>query len=108
MKKLALILAFSVSTTALMVPTSYAQDSGTTDTTRTDQSEEDWRNSRKRKTDKEVFEDVLNSITNGGFNINTRPPGPVDTLPEESRRHIKDSRFKRRTTQIRRCSDQQT
>jgi len=66
----------------------YAQE-----TEQTDQSEDDWRNSRrKRKTD-----DDFDPITNPGglgSGINLPPLEPIDTLPEESRRHIQRQRAK--------------
>lgn len=64
------------------------------DTGQTDQSEEDWRKSqRKRKTDIGDFDPISNP---GGIGsgINLPPLDPIDTLPEESQRHLRRQRAK--------------
>lgn len=72
-----------------------AQDSpdpgAPSDTTQTDQSEEDWRNSQKRGDSDDPFDPNANP-NNTGWGINLPPSGPMDQLPEESREHINRER----------------
>lgn len=62
-------------------------------TTQTDKSEEDWRKSRKKTTTDDIFEDILNRRSTGsGYGMG--PENPMDSLPEESRRHLMKERAK--------------
>ena len=63
-------------------------------TTQTDQSEEDWRKSQKRPDADDVFEDIRNNRSTGQGNVVYGPPNPLDSLPEESRRHLTRERAK--------------
>ena len=63
-------------------------------TTQTDQSEEDWRNSQKKPGSDDIFEDIRNNRSTGAGNVLTGPPNPLDSLPEESRRHLVNERAK--------------
>lgn len=62
-------------------------------TQQTDQSEEDWRKSQRKKDTSDIFEDILNNRTSGSGN-SYGPPNPIETLPEESRRHLLRERAK--------------
>ena len=66
-----------------------------TDTRQTDQSEEDWRKSQKKRG--ASTEDILDIIKNtrGSGVGNGRGYSPIDALPEESRRHLMKERAKR-------------
>lgn len=64
-------------------------------TDQTDQSEEDWRKSRKKSGDSGIF--TPNRTTNGnglGTIIDVEPVSPVERLPSESRRHLMRERAK--------------
>ena len=84
--------AFALS---LMMP-SQAQErdpeptSNPTSTTQTDQSEDDWRQSR-RKADTDDYDPVSDPISTGAGNIMITTE-PIDQLPPESRRHLKRQR----------------
>ena len=85
-------LMFSGSVFALS-PTAYAQTSP--DTRQTDQSEEDWRKSKKKGgTDSEDILDIIKNTRSTGVG-NGRGYSPIDALPEESRRHLMKERAKR-------------
>lgn len=79
------VLAFG----GLAAAPAYAQ---TTD--QTDQSEEDWRKSQKKRDAGDILEDILNKRSTGSGSQNTGPVSPLENLPEESRRHIKKERAK--------------
>jgi len=89
MKKvfLALLLGSSILVMAHAAP-AYAQS-----TEQTDQSEEDWRKSQKKRDTTDIFEDILNNRNIGSGN-GYGPPNPIETLPEESRRHLLKERAK--------------
>ena len=89
MKKvlLALLLGSSILVMADAAP-AYAQS-----TEQTDQSEEDWRKSQKKSDTTDIFEDILNNRNIGSGN-GYGPPNPIETLPEESRRHLLKERAK--------------
>ena len=61
--------------------------------TQTDQSEEDWRKSQRKNDTSDIFEDILNNRTSGSGN-GFGPPNPIESLPEESRRHLLKERAK--------------
>jgi len=92
MRSILLALMFSGSAFALSV-NAYAQTSP--DTRQTDQSEEDWRKSKKKGGT--TTEDILDIIENtrGSGVGNGRGYSPIDALPEESRRHLMKERAKR-------------
>ena len=79
MKKvlLALLLGSSILVMVDAAP-AYAQS-----TEQTDQSEEDWRKSQKKRDTTDIFEDILNNRTTGSGN-GYGPPNAIETLPEES------------------------
>jgi len=62
-------------------------------TEQTDRSEEDWRKSRKKSDTSDIFEDILNNRTTGSGN-GYGPPNPIESLPEDSRRHLMKERAK--------------
>jgi len=84
---LALLLGTSLIVIADTAP-AYAQS-----TEQTDQSEEDWRKSRKKRTTQDIFEDILNP-RNTGTGSGYGPPNPIESLPEDSRRHLMKERAK--------------
>ena len=87
-----LALMFSGSVFALSA-TAYAQTSP--DTRQTDQSEEDWRKSKKKGgTSSEDILDIFENTRSTGVG-NGRGYSPIDALPEESRRHLMKERAKR-------------
>ena len=69
----------------------YAQSSDQTD--QTDQAEEDWRRSQRKRTRDDDIEDILNPRSTGA-GPNLPPLRTIDTLPEESRRHLQQQRAK--------------
>jgi hypothetical protein len=78
------IMASVSAVTLLGAQSAYAQ------TTETDKSEDDWRKSRKKKTSTDIFDPILNKR---GTGLGSLPPlSPVDTLPEDSKRHLKRMR----------------
>lgn len=66
----------------------YAQD-----TDQTDASEEDWRNSRRKAKTNDGFDPILNPNSVGAGGV-LPPLEPIDTLPEDSRRHLQRQRAK--------------
>ncbi len=74
-------------------------DTQPTNTTQTDQSEEDWRNSRKKSETPDIFEDIRNGNSTGS-GIILGPQNPIDILPEDSRRHLMKERAKLLATQM--------
>ena len=83
---------FSGSVLALSSP-AFAQSSP--NTTETDQSEEDWRKSKKKGgTTSEDILDIFKNTRSTGIG-NGRGYSPIDALPEESRRHLMKERAKR-------------
>ena len=88
MKKLVLSLLLGCAAVAFTAAPSLAQD-----TTQTDQSEEDWRRSKKKDDNENPLDAIINNRTNG-WGINLPPTSPVDSLPEESQRHLKQERAK--------------
>ena len=87
-RTLAIILALSTSFAALSAMEASAQV-----TEQTDKSEEDWRKSKKKRDTSDIFEDILNRRSIGQGN-GTYPQNPIDSLPEESRRHLMKERAK--------------
>lgn len=69
----------------------YAQT--TEQTEQTDQSEEDWRRSQRKSTREDELERILNPRSTG-IGPNLPPLRTIDTLPEESRRHLQQQRAK--------------
>ena len=94
--KLRLVLFGSILTPIFMGVAAYAQDNPAPNpnTSETDQSEEDWRNSRRKKETNpdEILDAILGGRNNGGWTIPTGPASPVESLPQESRRHIMKER----------------
>ena len=92
MRSVLLALMFSGSVFALSA-NAYAQTSP--DTRQTDQSEEDWRKSKKKGgTSSEDIIDIIENTRSTGVG-NGRGYSPIDALPEESRRHLMKERAKR-------------
>ena len=92
MRSVLLALMFSGSVFALSA-NAYAQSSP--DTRQTDQSEEDWRKSKKKGgTSSEDILDIIENTRSTGVG-NGRGYSPIDALPEESRRHLMKERAKR-------------
>ena len=87
-RTLAITLALSTSFVALS-----AMDAAAQTTEQTDKSEEDWRKSQKKRDTSDIFEDILNR-RNTGQGSNQYPQNPIDSLPEESRRHLMKERAK--------------
>jgi len=64
-------------------------------TDQTDQSEEDWRKSQKKKGSSDIYRDPNRRSTGSGAPIvDYEPVSPVDTIPSESRRHLMKERAK--------------
>ncbi|MEM7729707.1 MAG: hypothetical protein AAF311_10585 [Pseudomonadota bacterium] len=63
-------------------------------TDRTDQSEEDWRNSRKKRSVGGIPRRPGPRIGAGGGGVDYRPVTAVERLPEDSRRHLMRERAK--------------
>ena len=62
-------------------------------TDQTDQSEEDWRKSRKKRGSSDIYERNTTTIGNGLGTIGEiKPVSPVERLPSESRRHLMKKR----------------
>ena len=72
----------------VMPANGYAQD-----TQQTDQQEEDWRNSQRKSRTNDDFDPIINPQGLGSGGI-LPPLEPIETLPEESRRHLKRQRAK--------------
>jgi hypothetical protein len=92
MRSVLLALMFSGSVFALSAD-AFAQSSP--DTRQTDQSEEDWRKSKKKggSSTEEILDIIKNTRSSGVGN--GRGYSPIDALPEESRRHLMKERAKR-------------
>lgn len=73
----------------MTAPLAAAQQS----TEQTDQSEEDWRKSQKKPGTNDIFDDIRNNRS-VGTGVTYGPPNPLDSLPEESRRHLIRERAK--------------
>jgi len=91
------ILSTLLASTALLVAADFSMpawsQTSNDQTTQTDKSEEDWRKSRKKTTTDDIFEDILNRRSTGsGYGMG--PENPMDSLPEESRRHLMKQRAK--------------
>jgi len=71
----------------------FAQNTPQQDTQQTDQSEEDWRNSRRKRGRDDDIEAIINprNLGSGGAIIEYEP---IDSLPEDSRRHLQRQRAK--------------
>lgn len=78
--------------TLVSPPPAYAQDTGQQGTRQTDQSEEDWRNSRRKRTNDRDIESIINPGNLGSGPVQEYEP--IDALPEESQRHLKRQRAK--------------
>ena len=63
------------------------------DTEQTDQSEEDWRKSQRKRKSNDDFDPITNP-QGLGTGISLPPLEPIDTLPEDSRRHLQRQRAK--------------
>jgi len=84
-RSLLISLAFGTALACVQAAPSYAQ------TTETDQSEEDWRKSRKkRSTTPDIFDPNVNGIGQGLPDI--KPLTPIEKLPRDSQRHLKKLR----------------
>ena len=84
------LLATLMLTTAFVAAPAYAQV-----TDQTDQSEEDWRKSRKKRGSSDIYK---TNPTDAGFGNgalgDVKPISPVEQLPSESRRHLMKERAK--------------
>jgi len=91
MKQLLLSLLLSSGLVSLTASTAFAQSAP--NTTQTDQSEEDWRKSKKKST----TDDPLDGFTNmnGWGKGSQRTLTPIDMLPEDSRRYLMKERAQR-------------
>ena len=85
----ALMAAGFMVVSPVLAPTASAQT-----TTQTDESEEDWRKSQKKPGSDDIYEDIRNNRSTGQGNVQTGPSNTLDTLPEESRRHLTRERAK--------------
>ena len=82
------VLTASVFALAMLVQMpAYAQS-----TDQTDQSEEDWRRSKKKRSSDR--NDPTRSLPGLGAGVPIPPLEPIDTLPEESQRHLQRQRAK--------------
>lgn len=63
-------------------------------TDQTDQSEEDWRKSRKKEGTTDIFKPNRRSTGSGSPIVDFEPISPVERLPSESRRHLMKERAK--------------
>ncbi len=86
LKHSVLILSVMTSTSVLAVAPCHGQDNAPADTRQTDQSEEDWRRSQKKKSTSRPV-DIIPNISDTGWG-SPQPQSPVDSLPEASRRHM--------------------
>ncbi|MEM9600818.1 MAG: hypothetical protein AAF926_07335, partial [Pseudomonadota bacterium] len=86
MKPFITILALTA-TMSMALP-AYAQV-----TDQTDQSEEDWRKSRKKSGNSDIYR-TPNTTTTGVGSIDVKPLTPVERLPSDSRRHLMRERAK--------------
>lgn len=95
-RTLTLTLALSASAFALAGVPAYAQ-SAPQDTQQTDKSEEDWRKSQKKQGSDDILDKIFRNNKNTGVG-NGYPDVPeydaIESLPEESRRHLKKQRAK--------------
>ncbi len=92
----ALLLALSVGTVPASAQVSEPTPPPATnpDTDSTDQSEEDWRRSKRKRGTRDIYE-TPNTTTSGGRpSVDYRPITAVERLPEESRRHVMRERAK--------------
>ena len=94
-------LTLSLLLTALSVPV-FAQDStepvdpANPDTVQTDQSEDDWRNSQKKRDTRDIFEDIFKNPNDQGTggDIWGGEVKAIDRLNQDSRRHLNKQRAK--------------
>jgi len=85
-----LIASLAVSAAMSVALPAYAQD-----TDQTDQSEEDWRKSRKKSGSSDIYRKTNpNSTGSGAPMVDYKPVSPVERLPSESRRHVMRERAK--------------
>lgn len=85
-----LIASLAVSAAMSVALPTYAQD-----TDQTDQSEEDWRKSRKKSGSSDIYRKTNpNSTGSGAPMVDYKPVSPVERLPSESRRHVMRERAK--------------
>lgn len=85
-----LISGFAISAALSVALPAYAQV-----TDQTDQSEEDWRKSRKKSGTSDIFRQPnSNPLGTGAPIIDYEPVSPVERLPSESRRHLMRERAK--------------
>ena len=88
------IAALMVAGLITVTPIASAQTTSGQTTQQTDQSEEDWRNSQKKPGSDDIFEDIRNNRSTGTGSVPYGPTNPLDSLPEESRRHLTRERAK--------------
>ena len=91
MKQFLLSMVLSSGFAASLAVPAFAQDNP--NTTQTDQSEEDWRKSKKKTTTDDPWDGFKN--TNGWGQGTQRSLSPVDLLPEDSRRFLMKERAQR-------------
>lgn len=91
MKHVLLSFLLSSGFAALSAPAAFAQSAP--DTTQTDQSEEDWRKSKKKSGSDDPWDGFQN--TNNWGQGTQRTMSPVDLLPEDSRRYLMKLRAQR-------------
>ena len=91
MKQYLLSFVLSTGFAASLAAPAFAQDNP--NTTQTDQSEEDWRKSKKKTSTDDPWNGFKN--TNGWGQGTQRSMSPVDMLPEDSRRFLMKERAER-------------
>lgn len=91
MKQYLLSFVLSAGFAASLAAPAFAQDNP--NTTQTDQSEEDWRKSKKKTSTDDPWNGFKN--TNGWGQGTQRSMSPVDMLPEDSRRFLMKERAER-------------
>lgn len=91
MRHTLLSLLLSTSFVAVLAAPAFAQSAP--NTTQTDQSEEDWRKSKKKSTKDDPWDGFKN--TNNWGQGSQRSMSPVDMLPEDSRRFLMKERAQR-------------
>lgn len=90
-----MMLKIFISGLALTAALSLALPSYAQVTDQTDQSEEDWRKSRKKSGTSDIYRTPNTSSTGSGApTIEYEPVSPVERLPSESRRHLMKERAK--------------
>lgn len=91
----AMIMRTLIASLALSAAMSVALPAYAQDTDQTDQSEEDWRKSRKKSGSSDIYRKTNpNSTGSGAPMVDYKPVSPVERLPSESRRHVMRERAK--------------